>query len=146
MATSFYTRFPGGTATISGSVDVNIHDAAGTNITLGQKTMAASVPVVIASDQTEIINTNGSVVNGTLTATTASSESAPATAVGFILQAPSDNTNNIRFRIGGTASTTAGMQLEPGRDTGLIPIKATISICAIASGTNVYSILWVLTS
>lgn len=48
-----YINFPitssGGSAT-----DVNIHDSLGNNITNGQKTMANSVPVVIASDQTSL--------------------------------------------------------------------------------------------
>lgn len=105
--------------------------------------------VVIATDQAPVatkspVNTGGSVVNGTLTATTASAETVPADAVGFILQAPSDNTDNIRYRIGGTASTTAGMLMEPGRDTGFIPIAANLSICATASGTNKYELLWVI--
>src|SRR5260370_22706100 len=34
--------------------DVNIHDSSGANITNGQQTMANSVPVVIASNQTAI--------------------------------------------------------------------------------------------
>lgn len=105
--------------------------------------------VVIATDQAPVatkspVNTGGSVVNGTLTATTASAETVPANAVGFILQAPSDNTDNIRYRIGGTASTTAGMLMEPGRDTGFIPIAANLSICATVSGTNKYELLWVI--
>lgn len=121
--------------------------------TVGQKVMAASSPVVIASDQSAIpvtgsspINTNGTIVNASLTATTASSASAPSTAVGFILEAPSDNTNNIRWCIGGTASTSVGMLTEPGRDSGFVPCKATISICATVSGTNAYSIQWIQSS
>lgn len=38
-------------AQLSGSVDVNLHDAAGNAINNGQQVMADSVPVVIASDQ-----------------------------------------------------------------------------------------------
>lgn len=292
MATSFYTRFPGGQANITGSVDVNIHDSAGNDIDNGQQTMANSVPVVIASNQTavpvsaatlplpsgaataanqateiaslasidgkfgslgqkamtgsapvviasdqsaipvsaaslplpsgaateatlstlngkvtacntgavvvsssalpsgastaakqpalgtagtasadvitvqgitsmtpllvngsgstqptrEATNTNGSIVNTALTATTASTASVPGNAVGFVLEAPSTNTDNVRWCIGGTASTTVGMLTEPGRDTGYIPCSANISVCATVSGTNAFSIQWVLSS
>ena len=41
-----------------GGGDVNIHDAAGNNINNGQQTMANSVPVVVASNQTSIPTTN----------------------------------------------------------------------------------------
>lgn len=151
MATSFYTRFPAGSATIAGSVDVNIHDAGGNNISNGQQAMADSVPVVIASDQTAIptregANSNGAIVNTSLTATTASTANVPANAVGFILEAPSTNTDNIRWCIGGTASTTVGMLAEPGRDSGYVPCAANISVCATVSGTNAFSIQWVLSS
>ena len=284
-----YIRFPSGSATVSGSVSVNIHDSAGSNITNGQQTMANSVPVVIASNQTavpvsaaslplpsgaateatlstlngkvtacntgavvvsssalptgaateatlstvngkfgtlgqktmagsapvvlasdqaaipvsqsgtwtvqpgntanttpwlatinqggnsaavsasnalkvdgsavtqpvsiaatvntrEAANANGSIVNTSLTATTASTANVPANAVGFVLEAPSTNTDNIRWCIGGTASTTVGMLAEPGRDSGYIPCAANISVCATVSGTNAFSIQWVLTS
>ncbi len=114
--------------------------------TLGQKTAANSLAVVPASDYTPKtpVNTSGSVVNGSLTATTASAETAPAGAVGFMVEAPSTNTDNIRYRVGGTASTTAGMLMEPGRDSGFVPCGANLSICATVSGTNAYSILWVI--
>jgi hypothetical protein len=118
---------------------------------LGQGTMATSFKVVLPSDQPALptkspVNTAGSVINGSLTATTASSESTPANTIGFILQAPSTNTDNVRYRIGGTASTTAGVLMEPGRDTGFIPCNATLSICATASGTNKYEITWILSA
>lgn len=143
-----YIRFP---ATNSSNTEVNIHDSAGNDINNGQQTMANSVPVVIASNQTavptrEAANSNGAIVNQALTATSASSSAAPANAVGFLLQAPSTNTDDIRWCVGGTASTTVGMLAEPGRDSGYLPMAATISVCATASGTNAYSIQWVLSS
>lgn len=118
---------------------------------LGQALMAASMPVAIASNQSAIpikspVNTSGSIVNTSLTGTTASSASAPANAVGFILEAPSINTDNINWCIGGTASTTVGMLLEPGRDTGFVPCAAAISVCSTVSGTNAYSIQWILSA
>lgn len=117
--------------------------------TIGQKLMAASLSVTIASDQSPIsianvVNANGTIVNQALTATTAFASNVPANAVGFILEAPSDNTNNIRWCVGGTASATVGMLAEPGRDSGYVPCAANISICATVSGTNAFSIQWIL--
>lgn len=88
--------------------------------------------------------TSGSVVNGSLSTTVANSETAPAGAVGFIVQNESSNSNAIRFRVGGAASTTNGVFLEPGRDSGYIPIAATVSLCNVISSTQSYSILWVI--
>lgn len=121
---------------------------AGIPAALGSTTSANSMPVVIASDQAAIatkspVNATGTMVNTSLTATTASSASAPANAIGFILEAPSTNTDNIRWAVGATASTTVGMLTEPGRDTGFVPLAATISVCATVSGTNAFSIQWV---
>jgi hypothetical protein len=115
---------------------------------LGQKAAAASLAVVPASDYIPKapVNAAGSIVNQALTATTAISNSAPANAVGFILEAPSDNTDSIRWCIGGTASTTVGMLTEPGRDSGYVPCAAAISVCAAVSGTNAYSIQWILSA
>ncbi|KHD88844.1 MAG: hypothetical protein OM95_06930 [Bdellovibrio sp. ArHS] len=117
--------------------------------TLGQKAMTDSLAVTLSSDQSAIptkapVNTNGSQANTSLTATTASTATAPANAVGFIIQAPDTNTDAIRYRIGGTASTTAGMQLQPGRDSGYIPAAANVSVCATTSGTNAFEIQWIL--
>lgn len=88
--------------------------------------------------------TNGQVDNGTLTTTAATLVSAPANAVGFIVQNESSNANSIRFRVGGTASTTAGVLLEPGRDSGLVPIGANVSLCNTVSSSQAYSVLWVI--
>lgn len=116
---------------------------------LGQAAAAASVPVVLASDQGALptqspVNTDGTCVNASLTGTTASTENAPADTVGFILFADDDNSDPIRFRIGAAASTSAGLRLAPGRDSGFIPCSANLSICATAStGTNAYALQWI---
>jgi len=116
-------------------------------------TGTGSLRVTIASDNTAFatrdpINASGSVINTTLTGTTATAHAAPANAVGFLLEAESTNTDNVRWRIGGVASTTAGMLMEPGRDTGYIPCGTgnTVSVCATVSGTNTCSIAWVLSA
>lgn len=105
-------------------------------------------PVSIASavPTRSPINTNGQCDNTSLTATTATTATAPANAIGFIFEAPSDNTDAIRWRIGGTASTTAGMLAEPGRDSGFVPCSANVSVCATVSGTNAFSIQWIMSS
>jgi hypothetical protein len=116
---------------------------------LGQAAAAASVPVVLASDQGALptqspVNTDGTCVNASLTGTTAATENAPANTVGFILFADDDNSDPIRFRIGAAASTSAGLRLAPGRDSGFIPCSANLSICATAStGTNAYALQWI---
>jgi len=87
---------------------------------------------------------SGQVDNGSLSLTTAATVTAPANAVGFIVQNESSNANSIRFRVGGTASTSAGVLLEPGRDSGLVPIGANVSLCNTVSSTQDYSVLWVI--
>ncbi len=167
-------------------VSENVAQWGGVNTSLGQAAMAASVPVVLANNQSAVpvnttllagiaitlglgtvdtgtqritlatdqpaiatkapVNTNGATVNTALTATTASSASPPANAVGFILQAEKANTDPIRYALGATASTTAGILLEPEQDTGYIAAATAISVCATVSGTNAFSIIWVLSA
>jgi len=91
-----------------------------------------------------VTGNGGSQVTGTAT-TSAANLTAPAGAIGFILQSSSDNTTNMRWRIGGTASASNGNRLEPGRDTGYIPGAATISIIT-ESSTAEYQIQWITRS
>lgn len=168
---------------------------------LGQKTMANSAPIVIASDQTAVpasqsgtwninnvsgtvslptgastaakqpaigtagtpsadvitvqgvtgmtpistrapLNTTGSGSGAGATVSTVSTLTAPANAVGFILMNLDVSTTNMRWAVGRTASTTLGQQLQPGRDTGFVPVGANISIIA-ESGTVTYDVQWV---
>jgi hypothetical protein len=114
---------------------------------LGQKAMTGSAPVVLASDQSAVptkaaVNANGSGSAAAATVSTVATLSAPANAVGFILQCLDTSTANIRWSIGRTSSATLGQQLQPGRDTGFIPCGANVSICA-ESGTQNYDIQWV---
>lgn len=135
---------------------------------LGQKVMTGSAPVVIASDQSAVpssqsgtwtvqpgntANTtawrvisegsqNGTFAQSTSLGTTAATASAPSNAAGFILFADSGNSANIRFCMGAVASTTNGIPLEPGRDTGFIPGGVNVSVCA-TSGTQTYYIQWI---
>lgn len=117
---------------------------------IGQKIKSNSLSVTLASDQGALTvisgaNTNGTIVNTTLTATTATANVAPANAVGFFIEASSDNTHSIRWAIGSTASPTVGMRFESGRSgDSFIPCTGTVSVCAEVSGTNSYQLQWVL--
>jgi hypothetical protein len=116
---------------------------------LGQTTMVGSLPVTIASDQSELataphINANGSYAEITNLTTTAQSFTPPANAVGFVIEALSDNTANVRYKIGAAASTTSGMRLEPGRSETYSNLASTVSVIA-ESGTNqVVDIQWIV--
>ena len=66
----------------------------------------------------------------------------PSNCVGFVLEAESSNTANIRWALGSTASSTVGIIAEPGRDSGYIPGCAALSAIAL-SGTQAVDIIWV---
>jgi len=95
---------------------------------------------------TAAINTNGSVTNSTTVGTTATTFTAPTNAVGFVVEAESSNSVNLRYACGTTATTTVGMLLEPGRDSGYIPSKGAVTVCAVSSSAQAASIQWVLSS
>lgn len=109
----------------------------------GDGSWTQQVGVVGAISAATAPNTNGSAVNNAAVTTTPATFAAPANAVGFILEAESGNTANIRWAVGTTASSTVGTLAEPGRDTGYIPVGAGISVVAI-SGTQSISVQWVL--
>lgn len=88
------------------------------------------------------VNATGSGSAAGATVSTAVTLSAPANAVGFILMNLETSTTNMRWSVGRTASATLGQQLQPGRDTGFIPVGANISIIA-ESGTCNYDVQWV---
>jgi hypothetical protein len=134
---------PVSVAVVAGSDGTNAR-----TLRVGQEAMADSLSVTLASDQTPIPVTatanSGSFDQDTLVATTASTVTAPANAVGFLIQAPSTNTDTIRWCVGATASTTNGVLMEQGRSEGPIMIGADISICATVSGTNEYIVQWII--
>lgn len=113
--------------------------------TLGQKTMANSMAVVIASDQSAISTSSTSNTTGSGTASTVSTVqtlTAPANAVGFILMNLDTSTTNMRWAVGRVASTSVGQQLQPGRSSDFVPVGANVSIIA-ESGTCNFDIQWV---
>lgn len=106
-------------------------------------TIVSPNPLPISGSFTAGANTAGSIANNAAVSTTASTFTAPANAVGFLLEAESSNSANIRWAIGSTATASVGTLTEPGRDTGYIPGGANISVVAI-SGTQAVSIQWIL--
>lgn len=90
----------------------------------------------------QTIYVTGSISNSTAITSTPTTFTAPSNAIGFILEAESTNTANIRWAVGSAASTTAGMLTEPGRDSGFVPLGANLSVAAV-SGTQAVDIQWV---
>ena len=70
------------------------------------------------------------------------SEAPPSDAIGFELSADPANTGIVYYRLGGTATTSAGHPLEASRDTGFMPVKATISLIASAASQK-YNLTWI---
>lgn len=131
----------------------NVSQFGGNPVVTGTGVSGVGIPrVTISSDSTintiPLVNTNGSVSNSTtVTNTSATIFSPPANAVGFVVEAESSNTVNLRYACGTTATTSVGMLLEPGRDSGYIPSKGTVTvICATAATNQAASIQWVLSS
>lgn len=91
-------------------------------------------------------NTAGSYAEITNLTTTAQTFTKPANAVGFILEALTDNSVNLRWKIGATATISSGMRLEPGRDSGYVPCSANISIIAESGSSQIATVQWVLSS
>lgn len=106
--------------------------------TLGQKTMANSFAVSIASDQsalsvtqTALTPTFQEITNLTISAQTFT---APAGAKWCKVYAPDTNSVNVRIKLGGTATITSGVQLQPGRSEDFA-VAGNISVIA-ESSTN----------
>lgn len=90
-----------------------------------------------------VTNTQGVYAEITNLTTVAQSFTAPANARGFVIEALSSNTVNVRYAVGAVTTITSGMRLEPGRSE-FLPIGANISVIA-ESGTNqVVTVQWVV--
>lgn len=105
---------------------------------LGQKTMANSFAVTLASDQsalsvtqTALTPTFQEITNLTISAHTFT---APAGAKWCKVYAPDTNSVNVRIKLGGTATITSGIQLQPGRSEDFA-VAGNISVIA-ESSTN----------
>lgn len=97
---------------------------------------------IVSGSITVTSNSSGSQVTNATIGTGGSTLSPPANAVGFLLQASDVNTANVRWAVGSAATTTSGQQLQPGRDTGYMPVAASVNVTAEA-GTQEVQIQWV---
>lgn len=124
---------------ISGTVSLPTGASTSALQTTGNTSLAT-----IATNSSKVpIATTGSGSCITNLTTTAQTFTAPANAIGFIVQGISDNVNNLRFIVGTTATTTLGIRLEPGRDSGYVPIGANVSVIAEAGTNQIACIQWV---
>lgn len=99
--------------------------------------IATKAPVNAAGFYDEITNLT----------TAAQTFTAPANAVGFVIEALSDNTNNVRYKIGAAATTTSGMRLEPGRSENFNNgPAANVSVIAEAGTNQAVTIQWILSA
>jgi VCBS repeat-containing protein len=94
------------------------------------------------------VNANGSLSANNSVTGTESNIAAPSNAVGVIVQARDANTANVSY--GFNNATTAilasgGLQLQPGRDSGFIPVGTGAYLHLIsASGTQTVDVQWIL--
>lgn len=115
-----------------------VYNGIDTEVTQDDATPANSrpMPVLAAS----VVNT-GVVQNISNLVATAQTFTAPAGAIGFKIQTPSTNTENVAFTIGATATISTGILMEPGRsedfDTG-----SNISVIATSATTQRVTVLW----
>lgn len=117
-----------------------IKDATTVTVTEDTTTPANDIPLPVKV----MAGSSGSYAEITNLTTTAQTFTAPAGALGFVLETDSSNTQNVRYMIGGTATVSAGMKMEPGRDTGYIPCAANISVIAAAGTNQVVTVQWIL--
>ena len=125
---------------------VNISKFGGSSVSIGPAPAASSIPVTMASNQPVIVTQPSPYPSASPSTASISGQTtlaAPANVAGFILEAYSGNTDNLRWLACATSSTSSGQVLEPGRDTGLIPSSCPVSITPV-SGTQEYQIQWLL--
>lgn len=111
----------------------------------GSQLSSASMSVAISSEQEAILeriaDANEKILVPTYqedlaVTTTVMTFTAPVGAKWCKIQADSDNTDALRVKLGGVASTTSGMKLEAGRSEDF-QLAGNISYCSVAStGTN----------
>lgn len=92
------------------------------------------------------VNSNGSQTTITNLGTSSHGFTPPTNAVGFILEAESGNTVNLRWAIVTVPTTTSGMLMEPGRDTGFIPCSGQVNVIAVSGSNQSVGIQWIMSS
>lgn len=143
------------TSALQTSGNASLTSIDGKTPALGQTTMAASSPVTIASNQSALpvsqsgtwtVTSNPSSISG-FSSTGGSSSSqqsfaAPGSAKYLLVQGDPANTDSIRFGSVSTSSTV-GMVLAPGQDSGLMPFSsgATVFVSPV-TGTQKVNITW----
>lgn len=147
-----YIRYPT-TTTVSSSASTGLNGAiaptSSTEIGIIDNSgnlqgVSSTNPLPISGSFSSPANSNGSASSSTVS--TVATLSKPANAVGFILQNDEASTDFIRWTdANSTASTSSGFVLQPGQDTGYVPMSKNLSICA-HSGTQGYNIQWILSS
>jgi len=111
--------------------------------TIGAKTSAASLSVVLATDQIplNVSDTVGTPTNVDVTSTAvAAIASAPSQAKWCKVYADKNNTDDIRIKIGGTVTNVTGIALEGGRTEDFM-VAGDISHISV-SGTQKLNITW----
>lgn len=115
----------------------NISQWGGTGTTLGQKTMSASVPVVISSDQSTISTTQGaltSIATGQQAVTTSAAALPSAAGKRVCLKVLVAGSQTVYF--GASAVTTStGQELSPG-DATCLPLDNANRVYVIAAATG----------
>lgn len=109
---------------------------------------AQTLRVVLPTDQSPIatktpVNTQASTVTITNVTTTAQSVSVPTGAVGFKIYALDTNTANLRVVLGGTATASTGIQLQPGRSEDFNVATAISVIAESGTGQGVV-VIWII--
>lgn len=111
---------------------------------LGATTSAASLSVAPATDA--VFSTKPKALTNSyaeyLTLTTVQTFTAPASAIGGKIMAQDSNSANVRYKQNGTATTTSGMQLQPGRSEDFTG-GSDITVVS-ESGTNAVFIQWTI--
>ena len=106
---------------------------------------AQTLRVVVATNQTAVpisqASNTGAFSQTTNLINSAQTIAAPLNAVGFKIQAPSTNTENVSFSVGSTATMTAGILMEPGRSEDF-DVGSSISVIAPNATPQTVTVLW----
>lgn len=155
MSGAFYIRYPAsGGSNASVGVTGSIAPTSATEIggigpggLLQPVNIDAAGNLKVAVTSGPAPNTNGQQVTSAVVGSGAAvSFAPPANAVGFVLEAESGNAQNLRWAIVTVPTTTSGMLMEPGRDTGYIPCAATVRVIAVAGTNQSVGIQWILSA
>jgi len=134
------------TFTPSGTQDVNLVEVGGAAVSLGQTTMAKSIPVVIPSDQSAVpvqIAGDGTVLSGQQAVTGSAVALGTNTTKTACVKALIGNTINVYVGPSGITTST-GMELAPGQSV-CLPVTNTNLLFVIASTTGA-SVSWIATN